>query len=94
MTLDQAFGVLGLPKTASVGSIELAWRRLRAKLHPDRGGTSEAFDWALKAYAKAKERAESAPCPKCQGLKRVPSLARGGFVSVMVPCPLCPPKVE
>ena len=89
MTLDRAFKVLGLTKTASLESIELAWRRLRTKLHPDRGGTSEAFDRAVKAYGAAKAYAEAAPCSRCQGLKKVANSARGGFVSVMIPCPLC-----
>ncbi len=89
MTPDLAFRVLSLPKTASLESIELTWRRLRARLHPDRGGSAQDFDWAVKAYGVAKAYAESAPCPKCQGLLKVPSLARGGFVPVMVPCPAC-----
>lgn len=45
--------VLDVPRDASRPQVDLAWRRLRAQLHPDRGGSVEAFQRAAAAYEQA-----------------------------------------
>lgn len=47
--------ILGVPRAATRKDVEEAWRRVRSKTHPDRGGSSEAFHKAERAYAAALE---------------------------------------
>jgi DnaJ-class molecular chaperone len=44
------YEILGVTKDANADAIKKAWRKLRTKLHPDKGGDSEAFKEAKDAY--------------------------------------------
>jgi DnaJ domain len=52
-----AFTTLGLPNTASVDEIKLAYRRRAMQLHPDRGGDHSAMVRLNAAYEEASEYA-------------------------------------
>jgi hypothetical protein len=52
-----AFNTLGLPSTASVGEIKLAYRRRALQLHPDKGGDHAAMVRLNAAYEEASEYA-------------------------------------
>lgn len=45
--------VLGVPKGSSRDEITAAYRRLRSKHHPDKGGSAAAFDEVERAYREA-----------------------------------------
>lgn len=45
--------VLDLPQNASLPDIEAAYKRLRSKHHPDRGGDPHQFDRVQRAYEEA-----------------------------------------
>jgi DnaJ-domain-containing protein 1 len=50
-----AFSTLGLPSTASLGEIKVAYRRRAMQLHPDRGGDHSAMVRLIAAYEEAAE---------------------------------------
>ena len=52
-----AFTTLGLPSTASVGEIKMAYRRRALQLHPDKGGDHAAMVQLNAAYEVASEYA-------------------------------------
>jgi hypothetical protein len=55
MRLDRridALAVLGLPVTADEATIKSTYRRLAMELHPDRGGSGEAFVRLQSAYER------------------------------------------
>jgi len=45
--------VLGIAPTSNQSVISNAWRRLAQATHPDKGGSTDAFDDARKAYEQA-----------------------------------------
>jgi len=53
---DGWWTVLGVEQTAPCAEIEAAYRALRSKHHPDRGGDAEAFHRVQRAYEEARER--------------------------------------
>ena len=50
MSLDDAYSVLGLPKTASLEEVKRNYSRLAFIFHPDRGGYEEAMKLLNNAY--------------------------------------------
>lgn len=66
--IDDPFATLGLDRSATVGDLRAARRRLARELHPDRGGdplrmqlVNAAFDAALAELTAATRPAPSAP---------------------------------
>lgn len=53
-----AFDTLGLPATADEDRIEAAYRERVKEVHPDQGGSREAFSAVREAYATARNHAE------------------------------------
>lgn len=52
---DNPFDILGLDKTAALSEVEMAFRKLSKRMHPDTGGDSAAFDrlvWAREECRK------------------------------------------
>jgi len=77
------YEVLGVARGASEADIKKAYRRLAMKHHPDRGGSSEAFQAVQDAYAALQNRA----CPDCGGKGFITT--RQGFFVSKTPCPKC-----
>ena len=75
--------VLGLGPEATDDEIRAAYKRAAMKHHPDRGGSSEAFQAVQDAYAALQNRI----CPDCGG-KGFTTTRQGFFVS-KTPCPKC-----
>jgi len=53
-----AFDTLGLPATAGRETVEAAYREKVKEVHPDQGGSPEAFSEVREAYATARDHAE------------------------------------
>lgn len=47
---EEAYAVLGLEPTADIQAVKLAYRRLAARHHPDKGGDAEQFLEIRQAY--------------------------------------------
>lgn len=75
--------VLGISPGATDDEIRAAYKRAAMKHHPDRGGSSEAFQAVQDAYAALQNRV----CPDCGG-KGFTTTRQGFFVS-KTPCPKC-----
>lgn len=75
--------VLGVSPEATDDEIRAAYKRAAMKHHPDRGGSSEAFQAVQDAYAALQNRV----CPDCGG-KGFTTTRQGFFVS-KTPCPKC-----
>lgn len=75
--------VLGVQPEATDDEIRAAYKRAAMKHHPDRGGSSEAFQAVQDAYAALQNRV----CPDCGG-KGFTTTRQGFFVS-KTPCPKC-----
>lgn len=59
MQLRDPYKILGLPKNASAEAIKKAYRKLSMTLHPDRGGSEEAFkdlSWAYELLSDSEKR--------------------------------------
>lgn len=79
---------LGLPATASENQVRSAYRRLAQQLHPDKGGSHEAFQQLQVDYQEALEEAsQPLPCTECGGRGRI--AFAGGFSTMYLPCELC-----
>ena len=63
--------------------IRAAHRELMKLMHPDRGGSSEAFQAVQDAYAALQNRV----CPDCGGKGFITT--RQGFFVSKTPCPKC-----
>ena len=50
LSLDDAYSVLGLPKTASLEEVKRNYRQLALIFHPDKGGYEEAMKLLNNAY--------------------------------------------
>lgn len=97
MTLDQAFELLALPKTATVAQVNRAYRDKAFNVHPDVVGEvghspmstlNAARDLALEhVMMNVEAEPEQGKCPTCDGTKRVKK--RKGFTTVEVVCPTC-----
>lgn len=48
--MKDAYEVLGVPRDAPANAVRLAYKRLAAKHHPDRGGDTSAFQAVKEAY--------------------------------------------
>ena len=77
------YDTLGIQPEATDDEIRAAYRRAAMKHHPDRGGSSEAFQAVHDAYAALQNRI----CPDCGG-KGFTTTRQGFFVS-KTPCPKC-----
>ena len=75
--------LLGIQPEATDDEIRAAYRRAAMKHHPDRGGSSEAFQAVHDAYAALQNRI----CPDCGG-KGFTTTRQGFFVS-KTPCSKC-----
>ncbi len=62
-TQNNPYRVLGVSADASRAEIKLAFRRLAAKNHPDKGGDAELFAAVRKAF----DALNTDLCPKCEG---------------------------
>lgn len=56
-SVDSAFDFLGLGRDADEDEVQSAYREQVKQLHPDQGGSQEAFQELQEAYATAKEHA-------------------------------------
>lgn len=56
-TVETAYAVLGLPPGADEEAVEAAYRERIKEVHPDQGGTAEAFRRVQEAYETLSERA-------------------------------------
>ncbi|MBK6697449.1 MAG: J domain-containing protein [Myxococcales bacterium] len=54
---ESVWSVLGVPQSASRDELRLAFRRRALLVHPDHGGTNEAFRNLVLAYKEADRRA-------------------------------------
>ena len=52
------WSVLGVPRSATVAEIKLAFRKRALETHPDQGGDAEAFRALKRAYDEAVEKAK------------------------------------
>ena len=77
------YDTLGIQPEATDDEIRAAYRRAAMKHHPDRGGSSEAFQAVHDAYAALQNRI----CPDCGG-KGFTTTRQGFFVS-KTPCSKC-----
>ena len=77
------YDTLGIQPEATDDEIRAAYKRAAMKHHPDRGGSSEAFQAVHDAYAALQNRI----CPDCGG-KGFTTTRQGFFVS-KTPCPKC-----
>ena len=77
------YDTLGIQPEATDDEIRAAYKRAAMKHHPDRGGSSEAFQAVHDAYAALQNRV----CPDCGG-KGFTTIRQGFFVS-KTPCPKC-----
>lgn len=84
------FERLGLKDTASTTQVRAAYRLKVAepKVHPDLGGSSEAFEELSEAYRRALHIAENAPCPECRGAGKV-GTGESSFVKTLLRCTTC-----
>ncbi|MFW5949455.1 MAG: J domain-containing protein [Halolamina sp.] len=55
--IDDAFDELGLSRDADADAVQSAYRQRVKELHPDQGGSEEAFKRLQRAYTTAKEHA-------------------------------------
>jgi len=53
----QAFGELGLPRSASLDEVKTAYRERVKEVHPDHGGDEDEFKRVREAYTTAKRHA-------------------------------------
>jgi DnaJ-class molecular chaperone len=82
------FDILGLHEDASEQEIELRWRELRSKLHPDHGGDADEFHQAQQAYTEAiAEARRPKACSDCGGRGR--KVVSRGFSQISLGCPTC-----
>lgn len=77
------YDTLGIQPEATDDEIRAAYKRAAMKHHPDRGGSSEAFQAVHDAYAALRNRI----CPDCGG-KGFTTTRQGFFVS-RKECPKC-----
>lgn len=77
------FEILGVSDTATYAEIKAAYRRRAMQLHPDRGGSEEAFNELATAYKKTLRR----PCEMCGGKGIV--FEKNGFFKTKKQCPKC-----
>lgn len=56
--VNDAFAELGLPADAAAADVKRAYRERVKEVHPDQGGSEEAFRRLREAYATAKNHAE------------------------------------
>jgi DnaJ-class molecular chaperone len=87
---ESPFEILGLPDTASPTQVRAAYRLKVATpgVHPDLGGSSEAFEALRSAYQRALHIAENAPCPDCRGTGKV-GTGESSFVKTLMRCMTC-----
>ena len=85
---DSPFESLGLPDDASVRQVQAAYRLKAGRVHPDRGGTAEAFEALRSAYERALHIAQNAPCDTCRGTGKV-GTGESSFVKTLLRCQTC-----
>lgn len=81
--MSTPYEVLGVPLEATNDEIRAAYKRAAMKHHPDRGGSSEAFQAVQDAYTALQNRV----CPDCRGKGFITT--RQGFFVSKTPCPKC-----
>ena len=82
------FEILGLPESATVKDLQLAWRRLATIHHPDRGGDTTEFHSYHTAYEQALVIALAPKaCDECGGTGQVVKFR--GFMQVRIMCQTC-----
>lgn len=69
MTLSADVVLLGLTtETPTTAEVRAAYKVRALELHPDRGGSAEAFDALARAYDRLLRRAsQPRPCGTCRG---------------------------
>ena len=83
------YEVLGIGRKFTAEELQTAWRTKARECHPDKGGNSEAFAIASRAYAVLRDPTRRAaydiqigllsdPCTKCSGEGKV--YRQKGFV--------------
>lgn len=84
------FSALGLPDDATTTQVRAAYRLRVAEpgVHPDLGGSSEAFEALREAYQRALHLATNAPCPDCRGTGKV-GTGETSFVKTLMRCMAC-----
>jgi DnaJ-class molecular chaperone len=86
--LSKARELLNLSDHPTEEQIKLAYRRLAAIHHPDRGGDRDKFDEINKAYrVTLAEAQKEQPCEICQGTGKTTIVQ--GFHVTKVRCTLC-----
>lgn len=86
--MKDPFALLGIPDTASPEMVKAAYQRQLFKVHPDHGGSVEAFRELRAAYLAAAQYASSPkPCTTCEG--QGTSIVIKGFHQAQVTCPAC-----
>jgi DnaJ-class molecular chaperone len=88
MASRQEWATFGLDQAAAtVPALKSRYRALAAKLHPDHGGSAEAFAALSKLYHGLLEELETThTCPACRGLKVINVR---GFYRLGQRCTLC-----
>lgn len=81
---------LGLTDDVTPTQVRAAWRLQAATpgVHPDLGGSSEAFEALRSAYQRALHIAENAPCLDCRGTGKV-GTGETSFVKTLMRCMTC-----
>jgi len=83
--------LLGLKPAATPAQVRDAWRSLRAKIHPDRGGDPVHFAAVSLAVKRWLAAHPSSLCPLCHGHGRVG--VQHGFKTEWIACPRCSRRV-
>ena len=85
--MSAALKAFGLPDDATPADVRAAYLERAKNLHPDRGGTPEAFAALNDAYRAALAAAKPAPCPACDGSGA--RVDRKGFYACRNVCGAC-----
>ena len=81
MTLDEAFGGLGLPRSATPTEIKARWRVLVRQCHPDTSAYP-GKDYARLDQAYRRALAHAKLCPTCKGVEYK-------VFTIVLQCPTC-----
>ena len=81
------FEFLGLLDSCSVDELDLAWKKARSSIHPDRGGDAGTFSMRANQYNKARAVIATRRCVDCDGLGY--TVRMRGFNELRTKCKRC-----
>ena len=88
MNLREAYTLLGFEELyAKPKEVRSKYLVLSRTIHPDNGGSADAFSQLNDAYDIARRHAENLACTECDGKKEITEWV--GFSPVKHRCPRC-----